>query len=178
MELQQLRAQAAAGEIELAYVDEAGFAQVHPNRSAWTPVGQQHAIEGQRGARLNVLGALLSSGKAFFATLWQTVTAELFAGFLGLLREHTGSDRPLVVVVDNASIHTAKAIAPYLWYLAKQGVRLHFLPAYSPELNRIEVLWRLVKHRWMQPKRRDKEELEAEVSSILQAVGTKFHLAF
>jgi hypothetical protein len=125
VELQQLRAQAAAGDIELAYVDEAGFAQVHPNRDAWTPVGEQHLVEGQRGSRLNVLGALLSSGKTFLATLWQTVTAELFAGFLGLLRQHTGSARPLVVVVDNASIHTAKAIAPYLWYLARQGVTLH-----------------------------------------------------
>ena len=33
-ELTKLRAQAASGEIELAYVDEAGFAQVHPNSNA------------------------------------------------------------------------------------------------------------------------------------------------
>ena len=36
-ELDKLRAQAQTGEIELAYLDEAGFAQVHPNSSAWTP---------------------------------------------------------------------------------------------------------------------------------------------
>jgi hypothetical protein len=48
---------------------------------------------------LNVLGALLSCGTTFFATLSQTVTAELIAGFLGLLREHAGTDRPLVAAV-------------------------------------------------------------------------------
>lgn len=173
-----MRARAAAGEIDLAYVDEAGFSQVHPNRNAWTPVGEQHCIEGQRGARLNVLGALLSSGKAFFATLWHSVTAELFAAFLALLRKHTGNARPLVVVLDNASIHSAKAIEPHLQLLAEQGVQLYFLPPYSPELNRIEVLWRLLKHRWMPPKRREKTELEAEVSSILEGLNSRFHITF
>lgn len=94
------------------------------------------------------------------------------------MRKYLGSARALVVVLDNASIHRAKRIEPYLRVLATQGVQLHFLPAYSPELNRIEVLWRLVKHRWMQPRRREKAELEAEVSSILQEVGTRFHLNF
>jgi hypothetical protein len=37
VEIESLRTQAASGEIILAYVDEAGFWQVHPNRSAWTP---------------------------------------------------------------------------------------------------------------------------------------------
>ena len=36
-EIELLRAQAQAGEMVLAYVDEAGIAQVHPNRSAGTP---------------------------------------------------------------------------------------------------------------------------------------------
>ena len=48
-EIETLRAQAAAGEIVLAYVDEAGFSQVHPNRSAWTPTGKRHLIEAKRG---------------------------------------------------------------------------------------------------------------------------------
>ena len=51
VEIAALREQAAAGEIELAYADEAGFACVHPNRSAWTPVGGRHLIEAKRGKR-------------------------------------------------------------------------------------------------------------------------------
>ena len=67
-EIAELRARAQADEIEVAYLDEAGFAQIHPNRSAWTPVGEQHCIEAIRGKRLNVVAALLSSGKVFSAT--------------------------------------------------------------------------------------------------------------
>lgn len=71
------------GEIDMAYGDEAGFAQAHPNRSAWTPVGECHSSTAQRGKRLNVVGALLSSGELFAAKLWETMTAMLFVGFLG-----------------------------------------------------------------------------------------------
>ena len=91
------------GEIDLAYCDEAGFTPAHPNRSAWTPVGQCHTSDALRGKRLNVVGALLSSGELFTVKLWETMTAMLFAGFLGLLMEHV--DKPLVVILDNASVH-------------------------------------------------------------------------
>jgi hypothetical protein len=122
----------------LAYVDEAGFAQVHPNRSAWTLKGERHLNEAKRGKRLNVLAAMLSTGGLFSAKLWQTTNSDAFIGFIGLLKEHVG--RRLTVILDNASIHKAKANAHIIKYLAAQGVTLYFLPPYSPELNRIERL--------------------------------------
>jgi hypothetical protein len=93
-------ATADRGEIDLGYCDEAGFALAHPNRSAWTPVGQCHTSDALRGKRLNVVGALLSSGELFAVKLWETMTALLFAGFLGLLVQHVG--QPLVLILDNA----------------------------------------------------------------------------
>jgi hypothetical protein len=49
------------GEIELAYVDEAGFASQPPNRSASTQRGETHAVEAKRSPRLKVIDAVLSS---------------------------------------------------------------------------------------------------------------------
>ncbi|MBK5414879.1 transposase [Pseudomonas sp. TH31] len=43
--------------------------------------------------------------------------------------------RPLVVVVDSASIHAAKAVRALLQRPEFQSLTLYFLPAYSPELN-------------------------------------------
>ena len=62
VKIEALEEKARAGEIELAYLDEAGFSCVHPNRNAWTTVGEQHLIPATRGNRVNVLGALMSSG--------------------------------------------------------------------------------------------------------------------
>lgn len=160
----------------LAYVDEAGFSQVHPNRSAWTPSGKRHLIEAKRGHRLNVLAAMISTGELFSAKLWQTTTGEAFSGFLSLLTKHVG--KPLTVIIDNASIHKRKADKPIIKYLETIGLTLYYLPAYSPELNRIERFWHKMKYTWMAPKCRNSKELETDIDEILVNFGTKFHFAF
>ena len=60
--------------------------------------------------------------------------------FVGLL-----VGKPLVGTLDNASVHKAKEIEPLLKVLQGKGLKLYFLPPYSPELNRIEKLWHKMK---------------------------------
>jgi transposase len=129
-------------------------------------------IEPRRGKRLNVVGALLSSGGLFAVKLWETMTATLFAGFLGLLVQHVG--KPLTVILDNASVHTAKALQPYVKLLRQQRLTLYFLPPYSPELNRIEKLWHKMKYEWLAFKARDPQNLEADVDTILREFGSSY----
>jgi len=133
-------------------------------------------IDAHRGKRLTVLGALLSSGELFAVKLWETTTALLFAGFLGLLAQHVG--KPITVILDNASIHKAKAIQPQLEVLKQKGLTLYFLPSYSPELNRIEKLWHKMKYQWMAFKARDPKTLEADVDKILTGFGSDYRLTF
>lgn len=59
------------------------------------------------------------------------------------------ADVPRVVVLDNAGIHTSKAMRAARPGLAKLGIYLYYLPAYSPELNRIEPVFKQVKHHEM-----------------------------
>ena len=61
---------------------------------------------------------------------------------------------------------------------AKHGVTLCFLPAYSPELNRIERLWHQIKYTWMAVKCRTAKELEADVGEILENFGTTYKFDF
>ena len=121
VEIDELIRQAQAGEIELAYVDEAGFAPQPPNRSAWSPVGDTHAVVSKRSQRLNVIGALLSSGRLMMAKLWQSVNGLWFFGFLIALIERV--NKPMVVILENASIHMAKALEPYCELLKGKGMR-------------------------------------------------------
>ena len=122
-----------------AYVDEAGFAHAQPNRNAWTEKGGVHLITAERGKRLNVLAALISTGALFSAMFWETTTAAAFAGFLGLLLKSVGG--PLTVILDNASIHKAKAIQPVLTLLKQQGrKRLAPLPHVPSRLVRSAAL--------------------------------------
>lgn len=129
-----------------------------------------------RGKRLNVMAALLSSGSVEHAHYWCSSTAELFLGFVANLAQKVS--KPLVIVLDNARIHSAAAIQPALELLKKQGIKFEFLSPYSPELNRIEVLWRLMKHRWLAVKRRTVEELERSVEHVFEHFGSQFKMDF
>jgi hypothetical protein len=175
-----LRAQAQAGEIELAYLDEGGFAQVPPNRNAWTRRSQRHGIDATRGKRLNVMAAFLNRGRVFSARIWRSFNGELFTAFLSLLRQYVSqyANKPLTVILDNVPFHNSKAIRPYLELLRAQGVTLYFLPPYSPQLNRVEKLWQLIKYYWLPLRRRDPDVLERDVGSILDNFGVDYKMSF
>ncbi|SFA85473.1 hypothetical protein [Azotobacter beijerinckii] len=59
--------------------------------------GKKHKAEPQKSGRLNVMGALFSSGGLYLSGTWGTMTALTFAGFLSRLLLQTS--KPLVVVV-------------------------------------------------------------------------------
>jgi len=63
---------------------------------------------------------------------------------------------------------------------AAAGLRLLFLPPYSPELNRIEIRWRFCKHYWLTPAAyQTPQTLRQHVSDLLLAIGTpQYHITF
>ena len=67
-----------------------------------------------------------------------------FEAFLRLLWRHRRSDRPMVIITDNAPYHHSEELEPLL-DLHRDGLRLDFLPPYSPKLNPIERVWKLLR---------------------------------
>jgi transposase len=75
---------------------------------------------------------------------------------------------PTVVILDNAGFHRARLVRealPRLWAL---GVYLYYLPPYSPELNDIERLFRVIKH----------HELPERTYATFDALHEAVHQAF
>jgi transposase len=87
----------------------------------------------------------LRDGKFFFRRETDRFNAETFFTFLKALRRvscHSG--RGVVVLADNARYHHARLHKPWREQ-AKERFALEFLPAYSPELNPIERVWKLTR---------------------------------
>lgn len=168
-EMEELVEKEKLGELTLSYVDEAGFVQAQPNRSAWTETGEVCLIMAERGQRHHVMAALILM---FTAKFWETATAALFAGFLGLFLESVG--RPLTVILDNSAIHKANEIQLLLALLRERGLTLYFLPPYSPVLNRIEKQWHKMKYGWIAFKARNTAGLNGAVGKIMNGCGAYY----
>lgn len=110
------------------------------------------------------------------AKLWRSVNGLLFFAFLMAILENL--KKPVVVILDNASIHTSKKLEPYWQLLKEKGMQFYFLPPYSPELNRIEVLWRKMKYEWLPFKQMEPNELEEAVDTINSGFGSEYKLTF
>ncbi|EAU69840.1 hypothetical protein STIAU_5625 [Stigmatella aurantiaca DW4/3-1] len=75
---------------------------------------------------------------------------------------------PCVVVLDNAGIHTSKAVQRALPALSRVGLSLFYLPAYSPQLNEVEPVFGVIKGHEMP------ERSYATLSALMAAVRRAF----
>jgi hypothetical protein len=77
-------------------------------------------------------------------------------------------DKPLVIVLDNYSVHVGKRFQHERQKWRAADIDLFFLPSYSPELSGIEPLWRDVKqHRMRRLSRSSLLDLKRDVDAAL-----------
>ncbi|MBE9064113.1 transposase [cf. Phormidesmis sp. LEGE 11477] len=88
-------------------------------------------------------------------------------------------EKPTVIVMDQASIHTGQQIRERRDEWAARGLHLFELPTYSPELNLIEILWRFMKYEWIEIEAYQSwESLKRHVEAMLVGFGDKFVINF
>jgi transposase len=114
--------------------------------------------------RLNVLGAV-GYGTAKMITVINrgSIGAEQVCELLRQIKRRCR--KPVTVVLDNASYHRAKVVRQCAESL---GIELLFLPPYSPNLNLIERVWKLVKKLALTA--RTLSDFDAFAESITQTV--------
>ncbi|KWA68141.1 transposase [Burkholderia ubonensis] len=83
-----------------------------------------------------------------------------------------------MIVLDNASIHHSIDAATRDRWLMDHRALLFYLPAYSPELNKIEIVWRQLKYRWCNFVTWTKETIDAELAELLRGYGYAFQTNF
>ena len=168
----------AAGRRHVFYGDESGFCLQPAVPYLWQRKGQTVGLPAQaHSRRLNVLGFLSQGGRLHSFPTQETLTAHhLIESIEAVLPTLT---RPTVIVLDNASVHRAKAVKEKQPEWERRGLRLLFLPPYCPHLNKIETLWRRIKYQWLAPDAfTDFATLCRSVTDILAQVGTKYCISY
>lgn len=112
----------------------------------WLLVGQRHYIGvGNGRKRLNILGAYSPDDHDYvdIRLTKENITGEQFVRLLEeLLAQHPETEK-FILYLDNAKYYSKPVVKE--WLANHRQFHLVFLPAYSPNLNLIERLWRFVR---------------------------------
>src|SRR3954462_13181752 len=153
IEYPTIAAAATAAGGTVFFVDEAGVRSDYHAGTTWARVGRTPTVTAT-GARfgLNLISAISAQGALRFSVLADTLTAAGFINFLKRLLHDAQrtSAGPVFCIVDNHPAHRAKAVDRFV-ASTDGGLRLHRLPAYSPQLNPDEWVWKNVKHDGVTP---------------------------
>lgn len=176
-ELARLCQDALDGKLDLYYCDESGFTLEPSIPYAWTDKGQTIGIPSAKSDRLNVLG-FLGIKQEFHSYVFEgSITSEIaIAGFDQL---SATISKPTLVVIDQAPLHQSNEFIARLPQWEERGLYVYPLPAYSPELNWIEILWRKIKYEWLPLSAYlSYDSLKRSLASILKQVGSKYQVIF
>ncbi|SRR5229473_1026202 len=178
-ELAQLRATALGSKspFELWYYDEAGFTLQPSIPYAWQLVGQRLELAAAHGPRQNVLGFFNLHNQLHAFAFQGAIDSNTVIHCFDLFHQH--QQKPALVVVDNAPIHTSEDFEEELDRWQKEDLHVKFLPPYCPELNLIEILWRKIKYEWLPlDAYLNFKTLTASLFAVLKGIGSKYRITF
>ena len=122
---------------------------VHPVHNSmpsygWIKKGNIKELQSNSGRnRLNIHGAMnAETFEITVITSEDSVNTDSTINLFKYLEKLYPLAITIYVILDNAKYHYSKSV---LEYIKRSRIKLVFLPAYSPELNLIERLWRIFK---------------------------------
>lgn len=92
--------------------------------------------------RIHILGALSYPSNELFIVEDQTINSQTVIEMLEKLKFKNAPRAVIHCVLDNAKYHKSKIIQEYI--KDNPNIKLHYLPPYSPNLNLIERVWKLM----------------------------------
>lgn len=147
--LQELEQQYREGLIDLYFGDGSFTCTEGYVPYGWQFPGENITIPSDRGARLNIWGMIDYDSRYHGFCSTESMTSERIADFLDRFSLTIRKDT--FIVLDNAKVHRSKYMKEMRKIWEKRGLFLFFLPPYSPHLNIVETLWRILKGQWIQP---------------------------
>lgn len=162
----RLKALAAKEGRALAFVDESGFYLLPGAVKTYGPRGKTPVVaEWQTRDHLSVMAGVTADGRVYTLVRQESLTGAETVEFLEHLGKQLGG--PALVIWDRSPIHRRADVTEFAAAVGADNLRLEALPAYAPDLNPVEWLWRHLK--------------EAEMANLtcldLEELHEEFHLA-
>jgi transposase len=121
--------------------------------------------------RLNILGAYCPQDHEYLdlRVPQGTISAAQVIALLTRRQQRHPETKKFILYLDNARYQHARAVREWVEARKTQGVEfvLEFLPPYSPNLNLIERLWKLLRKHALQQWHATYEAMQAAVAKVL-----------
>ena len=176
-EIGTLLKRADKGELDLFYFDESGFTLEPCVPYAWQPLSETIKVPSSHSQRLNVLGFISHSSVFESYVIEGSVTSAVVITCIDKFVETLTLET--VLVIDNAPMHTSKAFLENIEKWAQKGLTILNIPAYSPELNKIEIVWRKIKYEWLDFSAYESfQSLKESLNYVLANIGKEYQVNF
>ncbi len=122
---------------------------VHPEYQSqavcgWIKKGESKTLATSgKQTRLHFTGAVSLNEMKVVFNEYPKVDADTMVDFLKKLEKSSKASR-IHIILDNARAHKNRKVEEYL---ESSRIEFHYLPAYSPNLNSIERLWKILRER-------------------------------
>jgi transposase len=145
-EYEHLKVRAEKGEIHLLFFDPTHQVHNTVNGTCWQTTGKRGTVRLSSNTgrkRVSVVGAINAiTGGCTTMMTEHNCDKEMIIATFHEVRKTYSDDKEIVMILDNASYNHAYKTRDNAELL---GIRLMFLPTYSPNLNLIERLWKFLK---------------------------------
>jgi transposase len=134
----------------------------------WLLVGQRFLVGvGGGRKRLNILGAYCPDDQEYLdiRLTQDNINGQQFVNLLRLLRDSHPETSRFILYLDNARYYHAECVQE--WLARHPEFHLEHVPAYSPNLNLIERLWKLLRKKAFTRWHKTFEAMEDAVSEVL-----------
>lgn len=127
---------------EIYFIDS-----VHPEYQSqaafgWIKQGTQKTLKTTaKQERVHLMGALKLDGIKILTKQYDTIKKEHALDFIKTIEESSNASK-IHIILDNAPYYRSIMLREYA---EKSRVCLHFLPSYSPNLNPIERVWKILR---------------------------------
>jgi transposase len=138
----------------------------------WLLVGQRFLVGvGGGRKRLNTLGAYCPDDQEYLDLRLSrdNINSQQFVNLLRLLKERHPETAKFILYLDNARYYHTEVVRE--WLARHPEFQLEPLPAYSPNRNLIERLWKFLRKRAFTRWHQSFEAMEQAVSEVLDHLG-------
>ena len=152
---------------------------VHPTQSTklaygWIRTGKtKHLGTTASRTRLNIVGAIqLGHIADAITSQYETINAESIMHFMDKIREKYDT-KTVHLILDQSGYHRSSLLPEYA---LKHNIKLHFLLPYSPNLNPIERLWKVMNeqvrnNKFFKGAKDFKDAINSFFNDILPSIG-------